>query len=145
MSEWREEGKAIAKRFGGKLLMRNLGNDKFWSDILRTVLNPKIGKMYSQELVYAFEKNMKLSDLYRVEHTEAMKEVAEGNEDVMAKIKEKLHFSTSLFTWEWIEDWWKKDQPKLLGIVMNHPRSPEFRRWLVEGIKDLCAKIAETL
>jgi len=88
---------------------------------------------------------MNLSDLYRTDHTEALRNLAKGNEDVMVKIKKKIGYSTTLFTWTWIEEWWTKDQKKLLGIVNNHPRSPEFKAWLVQGIKDLCTKIAETL
>ena len=145
MGEWKDESEQIFKRFGAKLIERRMDDDNFWTEILRTVMNPKIGKMYSQELVYAFEQNMNLADLYRTDHTEALRNLAKGNEDVMVKIKKKVGYSVTLFTWKWIEEWWQKDQPKLLGIVINHPRAPEFKLWLVEGIKGLCKKIAETL
>lgn len=145
VGEWLEKSNDFFRRVGAKYIEKRIDDDKFWSEVLRMVLNPKIGKMYSQELVYAFEKNMDLSDLYRQDHTEAMKNLAKGNEDVLVKIKHKLAFSLPMFTWEWIEDWWKKDQPKLLAIINNHPKSPEFKRWMVEGIRKLCLKISETL
>lgn len=143
--DFKDDAQALAKRFGARFLERQLDNDQFWKEIIRKIMNPKLDLIYPQEMVYAFENKMQIKSLFREEHTEALKQFVEGNEDILEKLKKKFEYSLPGFEWEAIEIWWKKDHPKLLGVIVNHPRSAEMKRWLVEGIIDLVKKIINSV
>jgi len=143
--DFKEDAQILAKRFGARFLERQLDNKEFWKEIIRKIMNPKIDQIYPQEMVYAFEQKMEIKSLFREEHTQVIRKFVEGNEDILEKIKKKFEFEIPGFEWEAIEIWWKKDHPKLLGVIINHPRSPEFKLWLVTGITELTRKIISSV
>jgi len=136
------------KRFfvalGAKYLERHIDDDQFWAELLRKKLNPKLKQVDPLLLVQSFQDNYDFKKLVIAEDLQTIKNMTEGNEDLLQKLKEKAQMRIGSFEWSWIEEWWKKDHPGLLAVVNNHPKSKEFRIYLTNGIEGLAKTITET-
>lgn len=131
--------------FGVKYLERHLDDDQFWADLLRKKLNPKLRQVDPLLLVQSFQDNYDLKKLLIADDIQTMKNMTEGNEDLLVKLKEKASMQLANFEWSWIEEWWKKDHPKLLAVVENHPEVVKFKAYLKEGIHGLSKTITESI
>ena len=130
--------------FGAKYLERHLNDDKFWAELLTKKLNPKLKLVEPLLLVQSFQDNYDFKKLMIAEDLQTIKNMTEGNEDLLQKLKEKAHMQIGNFEWSWIEEWWKKDHPGLLAVVKNHPKSKEFMIYLTNGIEGLAKTITDS-
>jgi len=136
------------KRFGVSLgvnyLVKRIDDDKFWSDLLRKYLKPQLDDLDPLMLVQSFQDNYDFKLLLQADHIDKFKEFTKGNEDLLVKIKEKSRLKMIAFEWTWIEEWFRKDHPSLLGIINNHPRKEEFQKYITDGILDLSKKFTNS-
>ncbi len=131
--------------FGAKYLERHLEDDQFWSDLLRKNVNPKLAELNPILLVEYFEKNMEFDKIFGHGDIDRIHEMVEGNEDLLVKLKQKAELNLRSFEWNWIEDWFKKDHQEILGVIINHPRSEEFKKYLTDQIAKLSKNITESI
>lgn len=111
-----------------------MDDDEWWASVLRSSINPSLKKIDPMDLYTAFETKMELSSLIGVTHVSKVHNFLQGNEDIIERVKKKMQKKLPSFEWTWIDDWWKKDHPQLRGIVINHPKSGEFKLWLCSEI-----------
>ncbi len=130
--------------FGAKYLERHLDDDEFWSDLLRKNINPRLKELNPILLVEYFEGNQPFDKIFDHSDMDRIHKMTEGNEDLLVKLKEKAQLNLKSFEWSWIEKWWKKDHPKLLGVVRNHPKSQEFKIYLTQQISKLSKNITDS-
>ena len=130
--------------FGAKYLERHLDDDEFWSDLLRKNINPRLKELNPILLVEYFEGNQLFDKIFDHTDMDRIHKMTEGNEDLLVKLKEKAQLNLKSFEWSWIEVWWKKDHPKLLGVVRNHPKSQEFKIYLTIQITKLSKNITDS-
>lgn len=133
--------KRFGVAFGAKYLERHLDDDKFWSDLLRRRLNPMLKEVDPILLVQYFEEKLDFTKLLNNDHLDMIKNYTEGNEDLLQKLKSRVERKLIQFEWSWIEEWWKKDHPDLLGVVINHPSKSEFEKYLKKGIEALSIQV----
>ena len=136
--------KRFGVAFGAKYLERHLDDDKFWSDLLRRRLNPMLKEVDPILMVQYFEEKLDFTKLLNSDHLDIIKQYTEGNEDLLQKLKSRIERKLIQFEWSWIEQWWKKDHPDLLGVVINHPSRIEFQQYLKNGIEDLSKQVKNT-
>lgn len=136
--------KRFAVSAGAKYLESKIDDDEFWSDLLRKKINPKLKELHGLVLVEYFEKNMPFDQIFGSGDLEKIHNLTEGNEDLLVKLRLKAELSLKSFEWSWIENWFKKDHPILLGVIINHPRSEEFKKYLVFQIGNLSRNITKS-
>lgn len=137
--------KRFAVGFGAKYLERHLDDPKFWADLLKKNINPMLKEVHPLLLCESFENNSSFKDLFLSGHMNKIQEMVEGNEDLLEKLKQKAKLSLVSFEWLWIEEWWNNDHPELLGVVINHPKPEEFKKYLLKEISDLAKTVTNSL
>ena len=127
-----------------KVLNRRIDDDEFWSDLLRKNLNKRLKNLDPILLVEYFEKNEPFDTIFNSSDLDKIHKIVKGNEDLLVKLKQKAQLKLKSFEWSWIEIWWKKDHPILLGVVRNHPKSEDFKKYLTEQITKLSRNITNS-
>jgi hypothetical protein len=133
--------KHIAVKIGRKVIERN---PEVMAKITRSFLNRYFKNLQVDELEQSFEQRKDLTELLDT-NIDKLRKFSEEYGISTTEIKQMINDNLHDFDISWILEWWKKDQNRLYGCIINHPQRMEFETWIVEQVFKLADKIKEKL
>ena len=133
--------KHLAVKIGRKVIERN---PEMMAKITRSFLNKYFKNLEADDLEQSFEKKQDLTELLDT-NIDKLRKFSEEYGISVEEIKQMINDNLHDFELSWILDWWKSDQPRLYGCIINHPQRQEFETWIVQQVYKLAYSIEDKL
>ncbi len=122
------------------MMKSKLNDPEFLKTTTRTILNEQFRNITPSHIEYAFEHDEDLSK-YIEKNINKLNGVTSTLGIDTTDIKDLLKKYTPNFEISWIYEWWKKDQKKFYGMLINHPKRTLFEIWLVGQLTNISRKL----
>lgn len=133
--------KKLAVKIGRKVVERN---PEIMAKITRSFLNRYFKNLEVDELEQCFETKQDLTNMIDT-NIDKLRKFSEEYGISSQEIKQMINDNLHDFEISWILDWWKSDQPRLYGCIINHPQRQEFETWIVQQVYKLAYSIEDKL